>query len=169
MKKLKAAVVALAMLLSATLAQAENLKVGIINVQEILAKSPEAQQIREKLQNEFKGREAELVKVDKTLKANSEKLQRDGAVMSEAERSKLERETANAQRELQRLQTAFREDVTVRQQEEMQKYLDKVRSAVNKFAQDQKYDLLIHSDAAPYLNQKMDVTKQVIEALKKPA
>ena len=138
-----------------------------MDVRAILSESKQAKAISEKLQKEFSAREKELMAQDKALQEKAEKFKRDSAVMAEKERTTMERDLVNAQRDLQRLQAEFNDDTNMRQQEEMQKFLEKVRTAVNSVAEKGKLDLVIHSDAAPYVNDRLDITKQVVQTLDK--
>lgn len=145
----------------------DKLHMGVVDVRSILSESKQAKAISDKLQKEFSVREKSLISQDKALQEKVEKFKRDGAVMAEKERTTTERDLVNAQRELQRLQSEFNDDTTLRQQEEMQKFLEKVRSAVNAIAEKGKFDIIIHSDAAPFVNPRLDVTKQVVQVLDK--
>jgi outer membrane protein len=118
----------------------------------------------EKLKTEFKAREDKIMAQEKTLKDKMEKLQRNSAVMSEAEKTKLEREVRTGQGELQRLQTEYREDAAMRQQEEMKKVIDRVNAAIDEVAKKDKFDLIFVREAAPYATQQYDITDKVLKA-----
>lgn len=144
---------------------ADGLKVGVIDMRTIVNSAPQAKDAMEKLKKEFKAREDKIVSTEKTLKEKSEKLQRNSAVMSESEKSKLEKEVVSTQRELQRLQAEFREDAAVRQQEEMKKIIDRVKVAVEDIAKKEKYDLIIHNEVVPYSAKGVDITDKVVKAI----
>ncbi|MDH5435904.1 MAG: OmpH family outer membrane protein, partial [Gammaproteobacteria bacterium] len=78
------------------------LKVGAVNAAMILEKAPQAEQARKQLEKEFAPRDKKLVNLQKEIKANDDKLVRDGAVMSESARVKMEREIISQKRELKR-------------------------------------------------------------------
>lgn len=149
---------------AAGVAQAD-VNIGVVDVRAILGESKEAKSISDKLQKEFSAREKNLIAEDKSLQEKAEKFKRDSAVMAEKERSTTERDLLNAQRDLQRLQAEFNDDTAMRQQEEMQKFLEKVRAAVNKVAEKGKLDVVLHSDATPFVSPKLDITKQVVQTL----
>ncbi len=144
---------------------AQELKIGVIDMRTIINTAPQAKDAMEKLKKEFKAREDKIVAADKALKEKADKLQRNSAVMSEAEKSKLEKEVVAGQRDLQRLQAEFREDAAVRQQEEMKKLMDKVNTVVEDVAKKEKYDLIIHKDVVPFANKTVDVTDKVVKAI----
>lgn len=161
--KLSAAALGL-MVLSAPALAAET-KIGTVDMRAVLAAAPQAKAVQQKLQNEFKSREDKIVALEKSVKEKSEKMQRNAAVMSEAEKNKLEKEIMTSQRELQRLQNDFREDANMRQQEEMKQLIDNINDVIKDVAQKEKYDLILHVDAAPFSSKQVDVTDKVIKAV----
>jgi len=83
--------------------------------------------------------------------------------MSESERIKKQRELADADRELQRKQREFTEDVNQRSFEERSKIAQKANLALKQVAEQLKLDLIVQE--AAYVNPKIDVTQEVIKAL----
>lgn len=148
-----------------TLALADGLRIGVIDMRTIMSSSPQAKAVGEKLKAEFKTREDQMIAAEKSLKEKSEKLQRNSAVMSEAEKSKLEKEVVMAQRDIQRMQAEYREDATLRQQEEMKKLIDKINVVVQDVAKKEKFDLIIHAEAAPYSTSQINITDKVVKAI----
>ena len=86
--------------------------------------------------------------------------------MSEAEKSKLEKDIMAGQRDLQRMQTEFREDATMRQQEEMKKLVDKINKVVQDIAKKENYDLVVHAEAALYFTTGINITDKISNAVK---
>jgi len=85
--------------------------------------------------------------------------------MSEAEKNKLEKDVVTSQRELQRLQGEFREDASIRQQEETKKLIEAVNKAVGDIAKKEKYDLVLHREAASFAANQIDITDKVVKAI----
>ena len=140
-------------------------KIGVVDMRAILSSSPQAKSVGEKLKSEFKAREDKIIAMEKGLREKSEKLQRNAAVMSEAEKTKLEKEVVASQRELQRLQNDFREDAGLRQQEETRKLVEKINKVIQDVAKKEQFDLIVHSEAAPYAAKQVDITDKVIKAI----
>jgi outer membrane protein len=90
---------------------------------------------------------------------------KDGAIMSEAERKKLERDIVSARRDLKRDQDEFREDVNFRFNEERAKIQKEVFDAIVKVAKDQGYDLVLF-DGVAFASPKVDISDSVITYLK---
>lgn len=146
-------------------ALADNLKIGVIDMRVVITTSSQAKDAMDKLKKEFKAREDKIVAAERTLKEKADKLQRNSAVMGDAEKAKLEKEVVSGQRELQHLQAEFREDAALRQQEEMKKIVDKVNAAVQDIAQKDKYDLIIQKEVVPFAAKTVDVTDKVMKAI----
>lgn len=143
------------------------MKVGVINVREIIAKSKQAQSAGEKLQKEFAPREKQVNDLVVQIKSKTEAFQKDSAVLSEAAKAKSEREIVTLQRDLQRLQTELREDSTARQTDEMNKLMSRVRDVVETLGKEEKFDLIIHADAVTFSSKSHDITDKVIAKLDK--
>ena len=165
----KASVIFLSFFLTAGFALsnvvAAELKVGAVNAAMILEKAPQAEQARKQLEKEFAPRDKKLVGLQKKIKSNDDKLVRDGAVMSESERVKLERQIISQKRELKRKQDEFREDFNIRRNEEFGKLQKRVYEAIVAHAKKEKYDLII-SDGVIYASDTVDITEQVLQRLK---
>ncbi|MFZ8985656.1 MAG: OmpH family outer membrane protein [Steroidobacteraceae bacterium] len=157
-----AAVAAVALFPAAASAQ---FKIGYVNTVKLLEESPQARAAQEALEAEFLPRQRELADQQKALQDKEEKLKRDAAVMSEAERSKAERELRDGQRDLARRFNELQEDANLRRNEEFGKVQRVLLQEVQTFARANGYDLVV-SDGVLYASSAMDVTGQVVAALK---
>jgi len=95
----------------------ENNKIEVINPLRFTIGSPQAEKIRSQLRKEFAPRDRELGVALKKLKASEDKLTKEAAIMSEADRKILERSIITQRRELKRNQDMFREDLMHRRNE----------------------------------------------------
>jgi outer membrane protein len=141
-------------------------KIAFVNQQVLLEKAPQAEAARNKLQREFAKRDKALVKLQKKIKSNQNKLQKNAAVMSNADLNKLKRKVTLLLRDLERDKEAFREDLTIRQNEELVKLQKVVIKAINKVAKSQKYDLIL-SEGIVFASKRIDVTGKILSELKK--
>src|SRR5208337_1115321 len=112
-------------LLASVPASAE-MKVGVVNFQKLLEEAPQTKTAMQALENEFAPRRRELLTIQNDLKARDERLQKEGAVMSEADRAKSEKTLRDQQREFSRKAGEFQDDASTRRNEEIgkvQRYL----------------------------------------------
>ena len=107
-------------LLAAQQASAE-IKVCVVNFQKLLEDAPQTKTAMSALENEFAPRRRELLTMQNDLKARDEKLQREGAVMAEADRAKAEKSLRDEQREFSRKAGEFQDDASTRRNEELGK------------------------------------------------
>ncbi|MEO0573910.1 MAG: OmpH family outer membrane protein [Pseudomonadota bacterium] len=145
-------------------AQAQDLKIGVVNVQALLQNAPQTKASMEALQEEFAPRERSVLAKQKELEALSEKAQRDLSVMGEEERRTMERDLREGQRELQRLQQEFVEDRNLRQNEELGKLQRILLDQVEEFAKAQNFDMIV-GDGVIYASGRVNVTGQILEQL----
>jgi outer membrane protein len=138
-------------------------RIGVVNSERIFKESNMAKASQAKLQAEFAKREKELRDDAQKIKTAAEKLDKDAAVMPDAERVRKQRELADADRELQRKQREFTEDVNQRSFEERSKIAQKANQALKVVAEQRKLDLIVQE--AAYVSPKIEVTDDVIKAL----
>ncbi|RKZ99184.1 MAG: OmpH family outer membrane protein [Gammaproteobacteria bacterium] len=153
------------LLFSVSLAYAEQ-KIAFVNQARLLQKAPQAESARNKLQKEFAKRDSALVSLQKKIQKNTEKLQKDAAILSEAELNKLKRNITLLRRDLERDKVAFKEDLSLRQNEELVKLQKSVLKSIQTIAQNEKYDLII-SDGVIYASKQIDITDKILSQLKK--
>jgi len=146
-------------------AAADDVSVVFVNSTRVVEQAPQAKSARENVQREFAARKDEIVASQKELKSLQERLQRDGAVMSEGERRKLEREVMAQQRELKRSQDAFREDLNLRRNEEFAKLQRQANKVINSIAKNSGYDLVLEAGVV-YASDRVDITDQVVARLR---
>lgn len=162
-RKWKPAVAAIALALIGSLAQAQELKIGYVDLQRVLRDAQPAKAAQAKLESEFGKREKELADLAARLKAASERLDRDAPTLAESERSRRQRELVEQDREFQRKRREFQEDLTQRKNEELAQVLDRANRAVKHIFDQEKYDLILQE--VVFASPRVDITKRVIDAL----
>jgi outer membrane protein len=144
---------------------AQDLKIGVVNWARLLTESPQAEQVRDSMEDKFAARAETLQEQREKLEADVDRLNRDGAVMSQDARQKLEDSIRDQQRKLRVAQEEFSEDVQRAREEELQALNMGVRTVVNEYAQSQGYDLII-GDGVLFASGRVEITNQVLERLK---
>jgi len=149
--------------LGASLAQAQEFKMGFVNTERIFREATTAKQAQAKLEQEFAKREKELVDAGNTLKAASEKFEREAPTLSESQRTTRQRQLVEQDRDFQRKRREFQEDLNARKNEEQQQVVERANRAVKQVAESEKFDVILQE--AVYVNPKLDITEKVIKAL----
>jgi len=154
-----------ALLLSASAcgAVAADFRVGVVDTERILRESAPAVKAEKKIEKEFAARDQDLKLQAKQARDIQQHLDKDAATMSELDRRSKERELANLNANLQRMQREFREDLNLRKNEELAVVLDQANKAIQTIAETEHYDLILQE--AVYRNPKIDVTDKVIKYL----
>lgn len=144
-------------------------KIGFVNLDRILRDAPPAVRAQKKIEGEFSKRDQELTRQTELLKKAQDAFQRNAPTMSESDRRNKEREVADLDREFQRRQREFREDLNQRRNEELAGVLELANRAVRRIAESEKYDIIFQE--AVWVDPKNDITDRVIRALddSKPA
>lgn len=145
-------------------AAAQELKVGVVNVPLLMDRAPQTKAAMDALEEEFAPRQREILAKQTEYQDLSEKVQRDVAVMGETERRNAERDLRELQREVQRLQTEFREDLNLRRNEELGNLQRALLKEVQEYAQTAGFDLIV-GDGVLYASNAINVTELVLRAV----
>lgn len=162
MKRTHAILFASVMALIAVPALAE-FKLGFVNGQRVVNESPQAQKAKKKIEKEFEKRDADLQQLSKKLQSMQEGVEKNSVTMAESDRRTREREFNELNREFQRKQREFREDLNLRQNEEMAAIFERANKIIRQIAEAEKYDLIVQE--AVYFSPRIDITDKVIKAL----
>ncbi len=145
------------------------IKMGVVNFQKLLEDAPQTKTAMQALENEFAPRRRELLTLQNDLKARDEKLQKEGAVMSEADRAKAEKTLRDQQREFSRKAGEFQDDASTRRNEEIGKVQRYLVTEIQGYANAQGFDLVL-GDGVFFAKGPLDITAQVLAVLAtKPA
>jgi len=150
-------------LLPAFSVMAEEVRVAAVNSERIMRESGPAKAAQAKLEEEFSKRDKELKELADRIKVMVEKQDKDMANLSEAERIRKGRELAELDRELQRRQREFREDISQRRSEELSAVLDRANRVIRQIAEQKHYDLIVQEGA--YVSPRIDITDEVLRVL----
>ncbi|AOE50355.1 OmpH family outer membrane protein [Kangiella sediminilitoris] len=166
MKKIVFAFFVSLMMLPA-MASAET-KVGVIDTNYIMAKTPEREAIQETLTKEFDGRKNQLERELKKLEDDRTKYVNNAKTMSDSQRTTTERDLKKRSSDFKLKEEAYQEDFKRRSQEEMKKLGQKLQEAVTTVAKNGGFDMLVDRRAVPYIGPGVqDVSDQVLQELSK--
>lgn len=146
-------------------AQAEEVKIGVVSTERIFREGTPYKAAQAKIEQEFSKRQKELQDMAARLKASAAKLDKDAAVLSDSERTKRQRALADMDKEFQRTQREFREDLNQRRNEEMANVIERTNKVIKQIAETEKYDIVLQE--AVYISPRVDITDKVLKALNK--
>ncbi|NTV10256.1 MAG: OmpH family outer membrane protein [Zoogloea sp.] len=142
---------------------AAEVKIGFVNSDRVMKEASPAKRAQQKLEKEFEKRDQDLQRIAKQLQGMQEALEKNGVTMAEADRRTKEREFNDLNREFQRKQREFREDLNSRRNEELAGVLDRANRAIKQIAENEKFDIIFQE--AVYASPRIDITDKVIKAL----
>jgi outer membrane protein len=168
LKTIQKALVSLAALAVLSAPALAETKVGVVDTVKLMEEAPQAKSAQADIETEFAPREQELVKLQKSIRDLEDKAARDGAVMSEKESSKLERDILAKRRELKRTQDEFRDDLNIRKNEVLSKLQRQMYDATVALAKENNYDVIL-GQGVVYSSKNVDITELVLDKLKAEA
>ena len=144
-------------------ASAQELKIGIVNLDRIFREANSAKSAQTKLEQEFGKREKDINDVATQLKTLSDKYDREAPTLSETQRATRQKQLVDQDRDFQRKRREFQEDLNARKNEELQQVIERANRVVKALAEAEKYDLIVQE--AVYVNPKHDITDKVLRSL----
>lgn len=144
-------------------AQTTDLKIGFVNTEKVFRDSQLAVKAQKKLEKEFQTREQNIQKLVKQARDLQAFLEKEGLTLSEADRTKKQKDLANLSRDIQHDQRTFREDLNQRKNEEFAGVQERARKAIMDIAEKEKYDLILEN--VVYASPKVDITDRVLKQL----
>lgn len=165
MKHVTGIFIALALSVCGLNAFADGAKIGVVDLQKIMQTSSQMKGIQKKLEADFKPRRDKLVAMEEGLKQDMEKFKRDSAVMSAAQKKDLEKKIVTIQQNFEREGQQYQQELSTAHNEAMEDLYGKIRKAIAKIAETEKYDVVLQKDAAPFSSDKLDITESVVKQI----
>jgi outer membrane protein len=138
-------------------------KLGFVNTERILRDALPAQRAQKKIEAEFQKRDQELARIAGELKRMQDDLDKNAVTMSESQRRNREREFGDLNRDFQRKQREFREDLNQRRNEELAQVVELANRVIRQIAEQEKFDIIFQD--AVFASPRIDITDKVIKAL----
>ena len=125
--------------------------------------SAPAKAAQAKLETEFGRRERELNDLRNRLKTAADKFEKDAPTLPEAEKTRRQRELVDQERDLQRKQREFQEDLNQRKNEELAAVVERANRVIRQIFETEKYDAILQE--VVFAGPRVDITDKVIRAL----
>jgi outer membrane protein len=151
--------------LAALPAAAAEPKIGVVDFQRLAIESPQGKSVMESMRAEFAPRERTLQAQGQAVKAKEEKLQKDGATMSEEQRARAEKDLRDGARDFERAKGEFQDDMNARRNEELSRLQRTIVEEVRTYGKAQGFDLILAQEGVIYNASASDITPAVLSAL----
>src|SRR5439155_7963055 len=140
-------------------------KIGVVDPNRLLEESPQGKAMLDAMRTEFAPRERTLQAQQQALKAKQDKLQKDGATMTDEQRQRAEKELRDGQRDFERARGEFQDDISARRNEELSRLERTLGEEVRAYAKANNFDLVLTAEGLAYAAPTYDVTPGVLAAL----
>lgn len=164
MVKTSIAAALLSTALFANAAEAQQ-KIGYVNMQQVLINLPQARNLEQQVQEEFKDRISEIEEIEGKMQALQDKAERDSKIMSQREMQEMSRELELLDATRQVKAKGLREDMQRRGNELRDQLMAEVMRNAQALASEQKYDVVLSSNSLVYANDNFDLTDDVLKKM----
>jgi outer membrane protein len=144
-------------------ATAQQLRVGYVDMKQVLDNAPQVLAGREKLDLEFRPRNETIEFQERQVQSMDDRLQRGD--LTEDARVRMDRELREMRRNVNRQREDLRDELSFRRTEEVQKLEDQINLAVQEIARNNGYDLILSSPVI-YADPALDITQLILDQLR---
>ena len=150
-------------MMAAAPAMAQQLRVGYVDMKQVLDNAPQVLAGREKLDLEFRPRNETIEFQERQVQTMDDRLQMGD--LTEDARTRLDRELREMRRNVNRQKEDLRDELSFRRTEEVQKLEEQINLAVQEIARDNGYDLILSSPVI-YADPSLDITQLILDQLR---
>lgn len=154
----------LSMAILAPSAFAQGAKIAYIDANVLVEKSPQSQRVEQELEAAFADRQRDLRNRINQFRVDQEDFEKNALLLSEEERAAKTRDLQAEQREIQRAQRDFREDLESERRTRIRELETLISAVVLDVSRDGGYDLVVQQ--AVFVSPDIDITDEVLELLK---
>ena len=155
------------LMLAATCAAAQEVKVGYVNTGRIETESVQAKLALDAMKQEFEPREKQIVELQRGIKSDQERFDQGKATLPPAELKSLGSSIASRMRESDQLVYSLQADIEQRRKERAAKLFEEAGAVIKSIAEQGKYDLIVHE--AAFARISVDITNQVLKEMARRA
>jgi outer membrane protein len=140
-------------------------RIGFVFTERLMTESKLAKAADARIEAEFSKRDKANMELLARLKTMSEKFDADAPKLAEADRTKRARELIELEKEVQRQQREFREDLMQRKSEERANIAQKAYKIIEIIAEQEKLDIVLQESA--WSSPRIDITDKILKILDK--
>jgi outer membrane protein len=167
MRRISFALSALTLLLAAGRLEAQALKIGYVNSQQILATSDEAAAAEERFNQEMQGYQAEVQRLEDELTGLQQRYQQQQLTLSPEARANREQQIQQRLQEYQNRTQQLQQQADQRRAELVQPVVDKITAIIETIREEGAYHLILDVAAGSIISadSTLDLTPEVIRRL----
>jgi outer membrane protein len=143
-------------------AEAQQLRIGYVDMKKVLDNAPQVLAGRARLDQEFRARN-DAIEMDE-VRASALEARLQQGDMSADSRIQLERDLRDLHRNITRRKEDLRDELSFRRTEEVQSLEEQINVAVQEIAERNGFDLIVSSPVV-YASPNLDITDMILEQL----
>lgn len=148
----------------ATTAFAE-MKIGVINLQQIIATSTKGKQAKSRVDQKMKGMEAKLMNMQKDIEKFQKDMQKQSMALSKDAQAKKFQEYRSKLVAFEQMRKQSQDEFAKAQKEIIEPVVSLLVKTAQNYAAKKGYDLIINaSNTVLYATKKMDLTDEILKA-----
>ena len=141
-------------------------KIGVVKLDVLFKEIPIYKESQTNLKNEFKPKADELKKIESSWNELNDDYLKNERTMSKNERKAKIKEISDVENKFRTMQQSLQKELQGKQNSELQRIRVIVEKAINKFAEDNDYDLILRADGTTLFAKKyVDITQEIINIL----
>jgi outer membrane protein len=148
-------------------AQAQGMpgRIGFVFTERLMTESKLAKTADEKIQSEFSKRQKQVDDVVSRFKTARERFDTDAPRLSDVDRTRRTRELLDMEKDLQRMQREFNEDLLQRKNEERAAIAQKAYKLIEQVAEQEHLDVVLQESV--WTSPRIDITDRILKLLDK--
>ena len=151
--------------LVAAQAQAQSGKIGYVATERLMTESKMAKTADARIQSEFSKRQKAVEETVTKLKQLSEKFDGEAAGLNDVDRTRRARELLSMEKDVQRMQREFTEDLMQRKNEERAAIAARAFKIIEQVAEAERLDAVLAE--AAWSSPRIDITDKILKLLDK--
>jgi outer membrane protein len=140
-------------------------RIGFVATERLMSESKMAKTADARIQAEFSKRQKVVEETVTKLKQMSEKFDNEAAGLNDVERTRRARELLNMEKDVQRMQREFQEDLMQRKNEERAAIATRAYKIIEQVAEQEKLDAVLAE--AAWSSPRIDITDKILKLLDK--
>lgn len=137
--------IAMSGLMTAPVAEAQDMKIGFVDPRAVLERMPEMRAVQQRLQNFAERKQTELSEKERELQTEIELYQQKVGVISEDARQNEEERLSEMDAEFRQLQSQAEQEFQQQRAQLMSPLLDQIQEAINNVASSQDLDYVLNT------------------------
>jgi outer membrane protein len=142
--------------------QAADVKIGVIDTQEVLKESKAAKKARTLLMDELNEKRSVFGRKQDEVRLLEEEIKIKGDGMTESQRREKNDQLGREVKNLQRLKTDLEEELNKKNVDLTQKILQEVSDVIKEFMKKEKYTLILEKKSVVSSDEAIDITEKIL-------